>query len=211
MPPHGFSVHSSCSPPRIVAVRLPVLYSQSVAAKGPGGGALTRPSPTAFDLLRAPFAGSLLRARYGRRALQGILLVLSVAVITDGFFGHPMAPMNMAGVLPWTYGRAVVVVALLAAGNFFCMACPFTLPRELGRRLGLATRHWPHSLRTKWIAGTFWYFFGPETFAGDSPRLTAWIQGYFMAPSRWTFFYGASFCKYVAPSGSLTPSSLIAA
>ena len=32
---------------------------------------------------------------------------------------------------------------LLAAGNFFCMACPFTLPRELGRRLGWARLRWP--------------------------------------------------------------------
>jgi cytochrome c oxidase assembly factor CtaG/ferredoxin len=166
----------------------------------------THRSPPPFDLLRTPIAGSLLRARYGRRALQAILLILAVAVIADGFLGHPMAPMNLAGVLPWTYCRAIVVVALLAAGNFFCMACPFTLPRELGRRLGLATRHLPEALRTKWFAvgllvAFFWAY---EVFdLWDSPRLTAWILlGYFAAAFAVdTLFRGASFCKYVCPIG----------
>jgi hypothetical protein len=176
---------------------------------------LTRPSPSTFDLLRAPFAGSLLRARHGRRALQAILFVLAVAITADGFFGHPMAPMNLAGVLPWTYGRAVVVVALLATGNFFCMACPFTLPRELGRRLGLATRHWPHSLQTKWLAVSLLvlFFWAYEAFAlWDSPRLTAWILvGYFIgAFAVDTFFRGASFCKYICPIGQFNfVSSLV--
>lgn len=166
----------------------------------------THHSPVPFDLLRTPIAGPLLRARYGRRALQAILLILAAAIIADGIFGHPMAPMNLAGVLPWTYGRAVVVVALLAAGNFFCMACPFTLPRELGRRLGLATHHVPHALRTKWVAvGLLVVFFWSYEMFGlwDSPRLTAWILvGYFAtAFAVDTLFRGASFCKYVCPIG----------
>ena len=76
---------------------------------------------------------------------RAILLTLAVAVIADGFFGHPMAPMNLAGVLPWTYGRAIVVVALLTVGNFFCMACPFTLPARTGASAGVATRPWPRA------------------------------------------------------------------
>uniref|UniRef100_Q01PC5 4Fe-4S ferredoxin, iron-sulfur binding domain protein n=1 Tax=Solibacter usitatus (strain Ellin6076) TaxID=234267 RepID=Q01PC5_SOLUE len=159
-----------------------------------------------FDLLRAPVAGAFLRARYGRRALQSCLLMIAVAVIADGFFGHPMAPMNLAGVLPWTYGRAFVLVGLMAAGNFFCMGCPFTLPRELGRRLGLATRYWPRTLRTKWLAVGLLvlFFWAYEKFDfWDKPRLTAWILlGYFVAAfSVDTFFRGASFCKYVCPIG----------
>jgi cytochrome c oxidase assembly factor CtaG len=141
---------------------------------------LTRPSTSAFDFLRAPIAGSLLRACYGRRALQAIVLVIAVAVIADGFFGQSMAAMNLAGVLPWTYGRAFVVVALLAAGNLFCMACPFTLPRELGRRLGLATRHWPPPYRRSGSPWPFCYCSsGPmrrSTFgtARDSPLGSLW-------------------------------------
>ena len=49
----------------------------------------------------------------------------------------PCAPMNLAGVVPWNFARALAMLALLFAGNLFCMACPFTLPRELGKRLGL--------------------------------------------------------------------------
>jgi cytochrome c oxidase assembly factor CtaG len=169
----------------------------------------------AFDLLRTPVAGALLRARYGRRALQVCLLVIAAAVIADGFFGHPMAPMNLAGVLPWTYARAFIVVALLAAGNLFCMACPFTLPRELGRRLGLATRNWPRALHTKWFAvGLLVLFFWAYEKFGfwDSPKLTAWILvGYFAAAFAVdSLFRGASFCKYVCPIGQFNfVSSLV--
>ena len=192
----------------IVTVRQldPSMPNRNRSVKALQGVPLARPSPSAFDLLRAPIAGPVLRARYGRRALQAILLILAVAVIADGFFGQPMAPMNLAGVFPWTYGRAVVVVALLAAGNLFCMACPFTLPRELGRRLGFATRYWPHPLRSKWLAMGLLvlFFWAYEAFdLWDSPRLTAWILvGYFIGAFVVdTFFRGASFCKYVCPIG----------
>jgi ferredoxin len=132
--------------------------------------------------------------------------MIAVAVVADGFSGHPMAPMNLAGVIPWTYGRAVFVVALLAAGNLFCMACPFTLPRELGRRLGFAGRPWPRTLRTKWLAVGLLvlFFWAYERFdLWDSPHLTAWILvGYFVAAFAVDmFFQGASFCKYVCPIG----------
>ena len=111
-----------------------------------------RTSRAPFDLLATPLIGAFLRARRGRHVLQGTLLVLAIAVIADGLFGDQMAAMNLAGVLPWTYWRFFVIVGLLAVGNVFCMACPFMLPRELGRRLGLATRHWPRPLRSKWLA-----------------------------------------------------------
>ena len=42
--------------------------------------------------------------------------------------------MNLAGVLPWTHWRAFTVIGLLAIGNLFCMACPFTFVRDLGRK-----------------------------------------------------------------------------
>ena len=86
------------------------------------------------------------------KSLQAILVLITVAAIADGFWGHQMASMNLAGVIPWTYGRALVVLALLAAGNFFCMACPFTLPRTLARRWLPGGRPWPSWLRSKWLA-----------------------------------------------------------
>ena len=174
-----------------------------------------RPAPQPFDLLRAPLIGWLLRVRYGRMSLQAVVLVIAAVTIAHGFYGHPMASMNLAGIIPWTYARAIAVIALLAAGNLFCMACPFTLPRELGRRLGLATRSWPAWLRNKWLSAIlliviFWMF---EAFAfWDRPARTAWILvAYFVAAFVTdTFFKGASFCKYVCPIGQFNfVSSLI--
>lgn len=164
------------------------------------------PAPKPFDLLTAPFIGRLLRARYGRVSLQAATLVIATIVIVHGFFGHPMGSMNLAGIVPWTYARALGVIALLAAGNLFCMACPFTLPRELGHRLGLATRSWPRWLRNKWLSAVllvvfFWFF---EAFAvWDRPAWTAWlIVAYFVAAFVTDmFFRGASFCKYICPIG----------
>src|SRR5262249_15299844 len=95
---------------------------------------------------------------------------------------------------------------LLAAGNFCCMACPFMLPRELGRRLGRPARTWPRALRSKWLAvGLLAAFFaGQEAFGWwDAPRATAFLViAYFVAAFVVdTFVGGASFCKYVCPIG----------
>ena len=108
-----------------------------------------------------------------------------------------MGPMNLAGVVPWTYGRALAVAALLTAGNFFCMACPFTLPREAGRRLGIATRHWPRVLRTKWLAVGLLvlFFWAYDAFdLWNSPLLTACVlTAYFVtAFAVDTLFRGAT-------------------
>lgn len=159
-----------------------------------------------FDLLRVPVIGAALRSRYGRQSLQAISLLLMIAVIADGFVGHPMAAMNLAGVVPWNVARALGVVALLIVGNLFCMACPFTLPRELGRRLGWARLRWPPWLRVKWVGVGLMlvFFFGYERFAlWDSPARTAWLLiGYVGAAFVVdTLFRGASFCKYVCPIG----------
>ena len=113
--------------------------------------------------------------------------------------------MNLAGILPWTYWRAFVVVALLAAGNFFCMACPFTL-REIGARVGLRQRSWPRALRSKWFALALLvvFFWAYEIFSlWDKPIWTAWlIINYFLvALAIDALFSGASFCKYVCPIG----------
>ena len=159
-----------------------------------------------FDLLRAPVIGSFLRWRHGRRTLQLAMLLLAVAMIADGLLGPQMAPMNLAGVLPWTHWRALVVVGLLIGGNVFCMACPFTLPRELAKRLLPAQRAWPRRLRAKWLAAALLvlYLCAYETWAlWDSPWWTAMIAlAYFAAAFAIDgVFRGASFCKYVCPIG----------
>jgi cytochrome c oxidase assembly factor CtaG/ferredoxin len=166
----------------------------------------TRIEPAAFDLLRVPLLGRFLRLRHARVCLQVPLLLLALAIVFDGFFGPPIAGMNLAGVLPWIHWRGFVVLGLLASGNVFCMACPFMLPREIARRFRSATLTWPPWLRNKWPAVVLLVLFlwAYEAFAlWDSPPLTAAIVlAYFAAAfSIDALFRGASFCKYVCPIG----------
>ncbi len=159
-----------------------------------------------FDVLRLPVLGALLRRPGVRRAAQGTMLLLAAAVVADGFLGPQMSPMNLAGVWPWTGWRAATVIALLIAGNVFCFACPFTLPRELARRLATPRHRLPRWLQTKWLAVGLLVlgFWATETYAvWDAPRATAWlIVAYFVAAlvvdAR---VRGAAFCKYVCPIG----------
>ena len=127
-------------------------------------------------------------------------------MVLDGLLGPELSPMNLAGVLPWTHWRGLVVIALLVAGNAFCWACPFMLPREIGKRLFSPTRRWPRPLRSKWLAAALLlvYLWVYEVFAlWDSPWWTAWVVvGYFVvAFAVDAFFRGAAFCRWVCPIG----------
>ncbi|MEO6054310.1 MAG: cytochrome c oxidase assembly protein [Chthoniobacterales bacterium] len=159
-----------------------------------------------FDLLKFPLLNSLIRSNLFRRTLQTVLLLLAILIVADGFFGPKVAPLNLAGVLPWTHWRGISVIALLAVGNLFCMACPFTFARDLARKILPANRTWPRALRSKWFAAVLiaLYLWTYEVFGlWNSPWLTAWIIiGYFtVAILIDGFFKGASFCKYVCPIG----------
>ncbi|HEV8072342.1 MAG TPA: cytochrome c oxidase assembly protein [Planctomycetaceae bacterium] len=162
--------------------------------------------PAAFDALRIPGLGRFLRWRHARMTLQIPLMLLAGVIIYDGLCGPPVGAMNLAGVLPWIHWRGLVVIGMLAAGNVFCMACPFMLPRALARRWHVATRAWPTWLRNKWLSVLLLVIFlwAYEAFAlWDSPWATAWIVlAYFAAAFAVdSFFHGASFCKYVCPIG----------
>ncbi len=179
-------------PPRLL---LPIIGQQRVRAE-----------PAAFDFLRVPLLGRFLRWRHARTCLQLPLLFLAALVVFDGFFGPPVAGMNLAGVLPWIHWRGLVVLGLLSSGNIFCMACPFMLPRALARRFHSATRAWPPWLRNKWpsVLLLLVFLWAYEALAlWDSPVLTAAIVVvYFIAAFMIdALFRGASFCKYVCPIG----------
>ncbi len=161
---------------------------------------------TPWDLLRTPILGPMFRHPYFRRGAQAFMFLLAAAIVADGLLGPQVSPMNLAGVLPWTHWRALSVLALLIGGNFFCMACPFTLPRDFARRFLPARRLWPKQLRSKWTAVglTVLYLWAYEAFSiWDSPWWTAWIVvGYFATALLVDgLFQGASFCKYVCPIG----------
>jgi cytochrome c oxidase assembly factor CtaG len=164
------------------------------------------PVQPAFDALRIPLVGDFLRWRFSRPAMQLLMAALALAVIFDGITGPKLSPMNLAGVLPWIHWRGMLILGLLVAGNFFCMACPFTLPRTLARRWLPSGRPWPRWLRSKWLAvGLIAIFlWSYEAFSlWSSPWLTAWIAiGYFVAAFVVDIiFTGAAFCKYVCPIG----------
>ena len=138
--------------------------------------------------------------------MQVPLLLLAGLIVYDGFRGPQVGAMNLAGVLPWIHWRGLVVLGLLAAGNVFCMACPFMVPRTLARRWLPQGRSWPRRLRNKWLAVVLLavFLWAYEAFAlWDSPWWTAWIVlAYFAAAFVIDgFFRGASFCKYVCPIG----------
>jgi cytochrome c oxidase assembly factor CtaG/polyferredoxin len=159
-----------------------------------------------FDALRLPLVGRFLRWRHARVALQLPLLALAGLLIWDGLRGPQVGSMNLAGVLPWIHWRGVLILGLLAMGNIFCMACPFTLPRTLARRWLPVGRNWPRRLRSKWLAVLLLVLFlwAYEEFAlWDSPWWTAWIAlSYFAAAFVIDgFFRGAAFCKYLCPIG----------
>ena len=158
------------------------------------------------DLLNVPVVGRFLRWKHARTSMQAVLLAVSVLILYDGFWGPQLAPKNLAGVLPWVHWRGFVVLALLIAGNLFCMACPFMLPRRLAKKLFPADRPWPTFLRSKWLAiGVllvfFWAYEAFDLWA--SPWLTAWVAlTYFVAAFAIDgIFKGAAFCKYVCPIG----------
>ncbi len=165
-----------------------------------------QPAPRT-DVLQWPGIGSLLRWRYGRLLGQTLLLLVALLIIYDGFTGPQFAPENMATNIVWLQYRGFVMLALLLAGNLFCMNCPFTIPRSLARRWSISGRRWPRSLRNKWLALAvlFFYFFLYEWLdLWSSPWLTAWIVvAYFVSAFVLEMFFSESpFCKYVCPLGT---------
>jgi len=193
-----FSAHRGMSP-----ARGPEAKSATLLRKM---GLAPHPASRSFDLFRIPILGSLLRAKAFRRGMQAFMLILAILVLLDGFLGPQLSPTNLAGVLPWTHWRGFTVIALLFAGNLFCMVCPFMLVRDFGRRWLPAKWAWPRSLRNKWLPAFLlaFYLWAYEAFSlWNSPWLTAWIiLSYFTAAILIDgLFQGGSFCKYVCPIG----------
>lgn len=159
-----------------------------------------------IDLLKWPILGTLLRRGFLRRAIQVVLFILAIAIIASGFGGLREPGANLACVLPWTYWRFFAVAGIAIAGNLSCMVCPFTLPREVGRRRAGRHRPWPRILRTKWLAvGLLLVFvwayevFSPwELPAATAALVLVYFSGSYVV-SR--FFEGASFCRYICPIG----------
>jgi len=159
-----------------------------------------------MNILRVPLVGSFLRWRHARLALQLVLLTVAAAVVVHGLFGPQLAPRNLATVVTSVHWRGFLILAIVAAGNLFCTACPMVLARDMTRRLGHAGLRWPRWLRGKWIGLALLaaVLFSYELFdLWSQPRATAWlVLGYFgLAIVVDTAFAGASFCKHICPIG----------
>lgn len=138
--------------------------------------------------------------------MQLPLLALAAFMVWHGLTGPQVAPRNLSTVLTWVHYRGALVLALLVAGNLFCMGCPFMLPRNLARKFVSPVRQWPPGLRNKWLAVGLLVavLFGYELFdLWASPWWTAWIiVAYFgLALLLDSVFANAPFCKYVCPLG----------
>lgn len=160
-------------------------------------------APSRFPLRSA----RLLRSKSFRRSLQWTLAVISGLVLLDGFFGSQIpSSENLAGVLPWTYWRALSLFALLALGNLFCAVCPFTLSRNLAGRIWGRPFLWPRRLQNKWLAAALFVFYlwSYEILElWNRPIATAiWISSFFL----FCFlieglFPRGTFCRYICPIG----------
>jgi ferredoxin len=154
----------------------------------------------------APIIGRLLHWRHARTILQIPLFVVSVAMVLHGLFGPPLAPKNLATTLAWVHFRGALVLVLLIAGNFFCLACPFMLVRNFARKFLHPVWNWPRMLRNKWVSLALFVaiLFFYELFSlWSSPWWTAWLiiayfGGVLIVDG---LFKHASFCKFVCPIG----------
>ncbi len=159
-----------------------------------------------FDLLQVAWIGGFLRNRAARESLRWTLVAVALVIVVDGFAGPSDSPSNLAGTLPWTHWRGVIVIALLFGGNFLCMSCPLMAPRNLMRRWWTPHFRWPSALRSKWLAVglvAIWLISYEAFDLWSSPIATAFIiVGYFTAVLVIDgLFRGGSFCKWVCPIG----------
>ncbi len=169
--------------------------------------AATATKPVAqIDLLRIPGLGRFLCWRYSRITLQIPVLAVALVMMAHAFWGPQLAPKNLASLLTWVHFRGMVVLVVLLAGNLFCFACPFMVPRELARRWFTPRWDWPRTLRSKWpaIALFVLVLFLYELFDlwGDPWWTGVLIVAYFgTATLIDALFRRAAFCKYICPVG----------
>ncbi|HVT92394.1 MAG TPA: hypothetical protein VHD76_06085 [Bryobacteraceae bacterium] len=162
--------------------------------------------PGEFDLLRVPVLGAFLRWRHARTISQIPLFLVSLVMVVHGLFGPDLAPKNLATTLTWVHFRGALVLVLLAAGNLFCLSCPFMFVRQGARKLFRPRFEWPRPLRNKWVAVALFagILFVYELFdLWSDPWWTAClIAGYFAAVLLVDgLFKHAVFCKFVCPIG----------
>ena len=97
--------------------------------------------------------------------------------IQERFSAAPIGRVALVGA--GTMGRAIgagIVTADLVPSD-----ATLARVRELGRRMALATRHWPRPLRTKWVAVGllvlfFWAYESFDLWEPDTGRYYGWAD-----------------------------------
>ncbi|MFV0446827.1 MAG: cytochrome c oxidase assembly protein [Planctomycetaceae bacterium] len=222
---------------RVPVANLPAEQRTSLAVTSanepghPSNGSDRLPFHLAFPPVHV--LSSFFKSAVVRKCFRVVVLLLTVCVVVDGIAGPQVAPLNLAGVLPWIHWRGLLVIALVLGGNFFCMVCPFTAlngmigaagPSKARQSVGFSKLlRWPDQLRTKWLAVgiLLLFYWAYECFAlWDRPKATSIIIVCFFAGAYLLnrLFREAPFCKYVCPIGQfnfvqslLSPSTVAVA
>lgn len=172
-----------------------------------------------FDLMRIPAIGRFLRWRNASTVMRLPLLLLAIIMIIHGLAGPSLSPKNLATVLTWLHFRGFLVLGLLLAGNWFCMACPFVLARDIARRLmgrpWSPPFAWPSRLRHKWLAIALFvmvlFVYELADLWAEPAWTAALLLSYFVLVIVFgLLFRGAPFCSHLCPLGQFSlVSSLV--
>ena len=165
-------------------------------------------APSGSDVLRWPVIGGFLRWRHARTTLQLLAaprcrVSWSSTACSVPRSRPPISPRSSRG----SHYRGLLVIVLLAAGNFFCMGCPFVLVAR--RRAAGSARPGCAGRAACAPSGSASPSSSPCSSAtscsicGRCPRATAFLAlAYFGAALAIDLvFSGATFCKYLCPIG----------
>ncbi len=157
-----------------------------------------------FDLIRFR-AGTSIALAHRDHACRFRCSLVSAVMILHGLFGPSLAPKNLATTLSWVHFRGVLVLVLLCAGNFFCLACPFMLVRHVARRFfspGSTGRAYCETSGSRsHCSSSSCSPMNSSTSGlrpGGPPGSSSAISGVLVVDG---FFKHASFCKFVCPIG----------
>lgn len=171
-----------------------------------------------FDLLKLPFAKSLIATSWFPMLMQGGSIALFALVIYAGLFGSqrtfPVA--NIAPVLTWNIWWSLLIFFILIGGSLFCVICPWEgvasivtalSPRSRIKKLGYEMK-WP-----KWAANIYpamilfilltWFELGMDI--TKSPLKTAYMAIAFVALAVLIaiLFEKRAFCRHLCLVGRI--------
>jgi len=168
-----------------------------------------------FNLFRIPLVRSFVNHDAFPFLVQSISIALFFIIIGAGLFASQRG--NIAPVLTWTWWWALLIVAVLFLGKFFCMVCPWEGLTALAtsfnpfsriNKLGL-NLPWPSKLRNVYPALILfilltWMELGLDITASGSATAMLGFGMLFLAILCAIVFEKRSFCRYLCPVGRIS-------